>query len=224
MLTDSPGQVAKKFNKVSGLEIMDKALYEINSQVRNCNTELKLCVNEIQDKKDNIKDLAWVDQAIKKGKVLIAYKKELKKNKTEKEVINDNLLELKNISNKLATFDFLNDAIKQVKNLQNINKDIQEYINKFDSINDIIKPLKKTVLNLNSYKGISKLQKGLETVILLEQKVKKDNIQRYEISDRLSHLENIQKHIDRKQKEINSITKEFKNELSINGCPLCGGV
>src|SRR6056297_1755712 len=50
LLAEKPGQVAKEFNKVAGLTIMDKALQDINSQVRTANSELKIYQKKIKTK------------------------------------------------------------------------------------------------------------------------------------------------------------------------------
>ena len=63
LLNDSPGNVAKKFNSISGLEELEFIFKEINTQIRSSETEIKSTEKRIEVKKAEIIQLEWVKEA-----------------------------------------------------------------------------------------------------------------------------------------------------------------
>lgn len=63
MLMDSPGQVAKMFNKVSGLEELDIALSTINLMYREKKKEFDSLVIRSEDLDQRLIDLNWINKA-----------------------------------------------------------------------------------------------------------------------------------------------------------------
>lgn len=65
LLNDTPGQVAKKFNEIAGLKIMDKSLLAINSEIRELNQEVKTTDTTIETLETKIKKLDWLSSCEK---------------------------------------------------------------------------------------------------------------------------------------------------------------
>lgn len=65
LLNDTPGQVAKKFNEIAGLKIMDKSLLAINSEIRELNQEVKTTDATIETLETKIKKLDWLSSCEK---------------------------------------------------------------------------------------------------------------------------------------------------------------
>jgi len=60
LLDDTPGQVAKKFNEIAGLKIMDKSLLTINSEIRTINQDIKTTDQSTKTLNEKIKNLDWL--------------------------------------------------------------------------------------------------------------------------------------------------------------------
>lgn len=60
LLDESPGKVAKAFNEVANLTIMDDALQEINQRVRAQNDKLKAVEKVVAEEKENVANLSMV--------------------------------------------------------------------------------------------------------------------------------------------------------------------
>ena len=63
MLDDIPGQVAKMFNKVSGLEEMDSAMTTINKMYRECKKEYTKFIDLRKDLDSRLEYIEWINQA-----------------------------------------------------------------------------------------------------------------------------------------------------------------
>lgn len=60
LLNDTPGQVAKRFNEIAGLEIMDKSLQSINSKIKSLNQDVKATDKSLESFEEKIKNLDWI--------------------------------------------------------------------------------------------------------------------------------------------------------------------
>lgn len=63
LLDETPGNVAKAFNSVSGLEEMDAALKNINSKVRTTSSEMAVILKNIVSFEEQINDLDWLKKS-----------------------------------------------------------------------------------------------------------------------------------------------------------------
>jgi len=63
MLGESPGQIAKRFNKVAGLEEMDEALKKANSMVRDTTSKMDFLLKSIEEKEEAHAELEWTESA-----------------------------------------------------------------------------------------------------------------------------------------------------------------
>ena len=63
LLQDTPGEVAKKLNSISGLDIIDGTLKNISSMERECGRELKRIKGEIEEEQISLDKLNFLDNA-----------------------------------------------------------------------------------------------------------------------------------------------------------------
>ena len=165
LLTDSPGLVAKKFNEVSGLEIMDKAMMQINKQVRSVNSEIKLINTEIESKKEQLVDLKWVPKASKAAKVLQAAYEQVRQQKEMKIELQDILVKLKHNRDVFLKYANLNLAIKELKKIDKYENAITQEQARYNELKYCISKANTSKEQLNRYKDIQKAQTSLKRII-----------------------------------------------------------
>lgn len=62
LLDETPGNISKAFNKVADLEVMDKALFEINSRIRKINDKHELSVEEVARLNNELEELDFISE------------------------------------------------------------------------------------------------------------------------------------------------------------------
>ena len=191
LLADKPGQVAKEFNKVAGLVIMDKATADINSQIRSCNSMIKMNKAEIEDKTAEIKDSEWVISAEKLSNKLSDFKIKLSNTKLYCHELNLKIYDLKEIDNEITSYDYIKDALKEIAVLSEL---LAESVNKQSEVkplSDVIKELDKVEIDLVTYDCVDEAKKNLN--VLKKQKQDIDDIKNEikQISDLINALNNV---------------------------------
>jgi len=222
MLTDSPGQVAKHFNKVAGLTIMDDALSKINSSVRKNKQEADFLTTLINDKKEKVKSLSWVNKAVIDIDAILSLEKTINELDNKADELDDIL----------CSYNETMDVIKKYKNIDSALKKISSLEKTYDEHQHQRTSHKKIMEYVND---VYKLDKELESTLLL----KTAAIEFYALKNvinavkkakgKLVDLTNIFNSVDDVMFDLGSIEKEIntcENELAeFDGktCPICGG-
>jgi len=223
LLADKPGQVAKMFNKVAGLTIMDDATKDINSQVRTCNTEIKIAEKEIKIRQTEIKDTAWVDDAEKLAKKLKKYKTKIDHKQEEYDKLNDIINHLDEIDEVLARYyDGLDKALFAVSVLKKQKADIDKKNSDLISINHLILDIKSTDSKLSAYSDIDEALKALKSLDLLDDKIINHQATLNEIDWRLEKLKQNEEDLIDVEIDLKETQKEYNIIRTEQECPTCG--
>ena len=222
LLADNPRQVAKKFNQVTGLTIMDDALQNINSQIRTCNTEINISKDSIEKIETELQKSKWILRAEKVAKKLQVCEQKIHQKRTERNTINEIISDITNINVTLEHYDgieiaknYLNKLSTQKQQI-NIKEEriliLQETILTAESLDLALRNSSDTTIALNMLKSLEKLQ---ETIQKKEYKVN-------EISLLLRKIKTTEDQFQKADKNLISAVKE-KNKIRENTkCPICG--
>lgn len=165
LLTEKPGEVAKMFNKVAGLSIMDESLSEINSRVREAKSNLTYCQNEITNLETKIKNGEWIPKALlMKEKIQILISR-IEKEKEGKEKLKKLFNSIYIIKALLTKYSKLDSAKAELKNIYGIDLKLSQSKQKLTPLSDClikakrISPLiKDQNLFISSKKELKKLE------------------------------------------------------------------
>ncbi len=156
MLADKPGAVAKQFNKVAGLTIMDDAIKSINSQIRSCNAEITVSQNEIENREEELKETKWVNKAQTIAKKLEGYQSKLKTINTRLNILIDIITSLEKTDKKLKQFDGIDESKIALDMLEDQKRNINETKNRKTSITNLILDIKSVDSHLDTMTDIDK--------------------------------------------------------------------
>lgn len=221
LLGFSPSEVSKYLNKIANLSIIDRSNSEIKKLEFRIRTNLNSLNSEFKRLNGDLKNLSFVETAeeelirIERKEIIINklnFKKKtietlienINKNNEilEKFPVNESLLELNTLLNKLEELNKNNEEnkLKELKNL----------LNKISSIKCKLKKIPTNLENL-----VSKTNKFLEEKTIIE-KIENKKEELNEIINKIKLLKNNQR---KELTEIGTLTKELKKYKT---CPLCG--
>jgi len=222
LLTDSPGNVAKKFNKVTNLEVMDRALSNIKSKVTAATQKDKFYDEEIKNKKEELKELKWVPEAKREALQIKELKDTIEDTQEDLSALYRLLESITGIEDKLKSYKnvtFALEALKQLKIDEKVLEDKKKHLN---TLKNTCKVIYKGQTDLLTYKGIPKAIKALNRL------KKQDKLISDKNTERIKLIQKTEQYIDLKSKtkkhisELNKMEKEFGDYLKDKGCPLCG--
>lgn len=218
MLNLTPGQVAKKINKVVNLEVMHKVLSGTKTDITDAKQNVLFWTTKKDEYIKEVKDLAWVVEARKQGgalqKTALTINKEL-----ERYNAGDKLAQsYKDLCIEIEKFKNLDSAIKALKKLEKQQVLLDEKIHKYNTLVTLADNAVKIKTQINAYKGIQKAQKQLNALISLTEEIETAN----QIHTLLVNCITIQTERKNATKDAAIEQKVFTEALKANGvCPFC---
>lgn len=219
LLDETPGKVAKKFNKIAGLEIMDKSLTSINSILRESKQDLKSSDKNIEKLEKEIKDLDWIESCNKRYAEIEKQTAVLKSHKEDLNIIENLIIKYDTV---LFELHKLSD-VKALPKIESIFKKDDELYTLEQEIENINRKLLEYAIIEKKIKRISALNKAkLTTVNDYKGAMDKANKEVDKINDLFSAFEEISTNVDQAESLMNLAEEDlfkFKQENSM--CPIC---
>lgn len=222
LLAESPGAVAKKFNEVVGISVMDKALSKTNSMTREANSELKIIEVEIQSTKEKIKNLKWVKKAIEQGEKLKKKRNAFEALMVKGYEIEQNIKKINKIDTKLKKFKGLKKALTEVNRLILVKKEINTQKNQNISIKTAIFELNKLDKALCGSIDIDKALKQLKKLIKTKEDLSTKRQYLNLLTNGILQVHNKNMEVLKSTKQLRQAQKQFDKLLTTEICPICG--
>ena len=231
LVQDTPGEVARKFNAIVGLDIIDRALRKANSIIADLVAEEKVLEGQQKELEKRLIEFSFLDQAqplVISIRTKINTCQDLKQKATR---LWDLASDLKDV---LATIEddeewleveeeYLKLASK-VNDLETVKTRYNKLHGVVDDLRSIIKEIPSIEKHLKKYESAAcELQKFVDRVGALEDDVKvlRGDVKR--LSSVVRELESVTKSIDYKSKELKVLQHKYKKMMEELGvCPLCG--
>ncbi len=221
LISESPGDVAKFFNKVAGL-------YKIDETIKAGKEDLKITENEydtiketITEKKVSLKQYNNVEMLLSKVTKAEKIKRKIDEGEYKVNTITvylDNIHRLnKNIKqkeNKLKTKDKINKALNISEHMESLNMEIFGIENNLEKIENSNHKIKKHTKNL---KTVPKINEALKLV----QKIKTNKVKLTALNHLNYTLNLTITKVDTLSISLKQTTVKF-NKLMPTKCPLCG--
>jgi DNA repair ATPase RecN len=222
LLTEKPGYVAKEFNKVSDLVIMDKAMAEANSRIRSAKSTLDVYQKELKEKETSLKENEWAIEAKEKTEEIKNLNNQIQKIE-EKQAELDNLIQsLADNKKKLVKYKYVKKAQKDLLNLSIARNKFIHCENQIESLNTAINHIKKVTFELKAMSDISNALKDLKTLKNSKGEFNQIDKEDQELGKVLTKIETLDLQIDKTKLEFDESLVLFNEIREKEACPTCG--
>jgi DNA repair exonuclease SbcCD ATPase subunit len=220
LIFDSPGNVAKYINDLSGTEHYEKIIDDLKKKTGKLNSDKKVQILMKQEAKQEMDKLKGVPEIKEKlGKL------NKRKNKYDKRI--KMVEELKRIIDKIISISDIKITLEKIQEIEKLAISLLEKISKGIEKSKLLKNLRGTIVKLKELNNLD-LEKYNPSIHKLEELLSVNS----EVITRLDHLQGLRetlksinenkKTMGDLQKEISSLEKEHKNLLNtLKICPTC---
>lgn len=222
LLADKPGSVAKKFNKVTGISILDKATSETNSQIRGKKAELKVVEKEIEKKENQIQEKEWIEKAFIFSKKLEKLIQDIEKEEETLQTLNTILQNLKQVQEKIDKSEQIPKSLNVIKKIIQLETQISVKEQEQKSLKNLIFQINKTVLSINAMQSIQKALNMLKSIVKLDQNITTKNQNRNHLRNILLMVSENKDALHKKSQEWKNAEKVFQEKIRTETCPTCG--
>ncbi len=222
LLTEKPGQIAKRINAVSGLEVMDKALTEVNGQVKTVSSRISFIDTEIEKaikKRENFSLLPSAEQDF-------AYleEEETSLSKMEKTyyAVEEAVNSIKDLQGKMKNFEKVDEALKLHSNFAKREEELQKSSERENTLRTTVYSLRNKQKLLTSYADIQNALNDLSAI-----KIQTDEVEALKqllsyLQTLLSQLSEAEKKSKETEKQYEKILSEYTDVRGSSVCPTCG--
>lgn len=220
LLKDPSGQVASHFNTIAHLDKIDTALSNVNSKMRQLNSDRKYCTQQIQQKREQLEELPD----------MTAF---------EEDVVELETLEYKYKSTHESFFKLIDtsDALGDLLTKQEIYKNVVKPEKEIDIILDLIGEQHILIENIDlidydmkaiihARKEIKeqenniKALKPIEEILLLQEKHRKSTLSLTQIQNLITSIEETENRVEKGEEYVRNAKQEY-HKLFPSICPLC---
>lgn len=222
LLDETPGNVAKAFNTVSGLEEMDAALKNINSKVRDTSSKISHTSEKIDQLEIDIEKVKWVGEAEKSLKWIEEYNQTVIDFKIVIDALRSRITEVRRLSGCLKELpDF--SALPKIKEISKLDTDINTKLEHSNYVFDIVSSLSE----------LRKKEKVCSAIQDLDVSSSAELSKR--INAKINEFDALKTMIRRIEREMNVVSiaknevdvwkREFDDlESQLEICPTCGQI
>lgn len=216
LLSESSGEVARFFNSLIKLDLIDNVLSKAESVRRETNKDLTRTEDEIIEINKELENFDWLDKAEKLiGRIQIM-EEGIKEKNNLVEKINENLNKYREYEEKVKKIGIILSATSLVQNIDFLNNCIEKSKEKYNKLKKIIDTWKEQNKKLNEMEKLLNYEPLIKEIDILNSKIKEKNTLK-------TNLENsINKWIQYKQQkeELEKDIIKYTNMLPAI-CPLC---
>jgi len=223
MIDDSPGDVARQFNALAGLDIIDKMFKNLNSFILEDRRTVDHCAASIKDLEKKIEDLAYIDQAKLDIQEVWDLDYEIK-------VI---LREQRQLVKAEQDIDSIEVAMEKDAIILSMENDIAQMISNIQSIRQVstlLKKLNTDLSNINHWeqelaeeKEWLKIEPDLDQIKSAIVEIEKTKRNTNELKQDLLRLDDIERKMKQSEKNVADRTEQYKQLLlKTKTCPVCG--
>lgn len=220
LLSQTPGAIGMFFNKIAGLDKIDKSISFINSEIRSLNSKEKHIKEEIEKKQkelEQFKDLSEIENQL----ILIEQKQAVYDTIIQKiGIITEIIKKCQRIKEKGQEFENLIKFEPLVNEILEKQKKLTDLRNQYVEAKKFFKTVNSIDIQIKTYQNISKSEKLVNKCL-----EKFDSF--HELQSTIDSLTNLKNSldgcvitIDYKEKDYHNLVKDYE-ETFPDICPLC---
>lgn len=221
LLSNNPGEVARHFNKVAGIDQIDHGLKNVEKWVREINQNIKTLESDIEEKKEALEDFEYLD-----------------KMEIELEVLETTETKRNQLHNKAGNLSKLIDGIEMVGAeikeksaiipagdlVDLILKDLSERKDRYNDYHRL-KNLGKSIVavdkQIQDHHELISIEPHIDGVLDLLKKSKSKTEYSMHLSGLINSIESLEDQITQKKEEIDQLEVDWHENMP-ETCPLCG--
>lgn len=221
LLSETPGAVAKHFNKVANLDKIDLAQQNIQKEIRATTSLISLRKKDLEEKQEELSKYANLEEIEQELEKIEAMQVKIK-------TLNSKIESIGSIINGIAEVDLqlsdilpvleLEEKVKEIFSIVEQEKELELEIKQAETL---IKECKRIDKKLQGFEFIVQPEAQVNKILQIIEKEKQVSDKITNVRDLLSVLQYNTNNIKKSTQKLNALEETFHKEMP-DVCPLCG--
>jgi len=220
LLTDSPGEVARYFNRVANLDQIDTGMKNVQSQIRSIEQDIKSTEQQLKEQEEELNKYDYLDKLEAELEVLEdmnthAHGSRMVINRLEGVI--EEIAEVEKEIEKYSDILEMEGDVEKILSLYEKGKGKEQEIS---DLTNLILEAKETDNQLEELNHFISMEGDLKKVLLLSTELEERKKEINTFDDLISEIEDIVNRIAHKEGKIEEWEKKFHDQFPAV-CPLC---
>ena len=221
LLSETPGAVAKHFNKVANLDKIDLAQQNIQKEIRATTSLISLRKKDLEEKQEELSKYANLEEIEQELEKIEAMQIKIK-------TLNSKIESIGSIINGIAEVDLqlsdilpvleLEEKVKEIFSIVEQEKELELEIKQAETL---IKECKRIDTKLQGFEFIVQPEAQVNKILQIIEKEKQISDKITSVQDLLDVLQYNANNIKKSTQKLNALEETFHKEMP-DVCPLCG--
>jgi len=225
LLQDSPGEVARKLNKVVGLDIIDELVKRANSYVNSFRSQISESDIRIEELQKEIEGYCYLDEIEPLLVQVDDYLHELEQLESELDELKQLVTDLEELERMLAEFvdiETLEEKLQQLESLECELQQVTEELTRLSGVVREIELVEQELLEFEEFGDFAELEEEMDEILSLVERIQK-------IEEKLEGLQgwvedwlDVSALLNRADELLRDYVGEYLESIETAGvCPVC---
>lgn len=220
LLTSTPGEVARHFNKIANLDQIDISTSKIKSAIREIEQTIKADEKLLEQYKIQLEEFASLDKFEIELEVLEQMQADLIIKVNQKRKLIDLITSAKEVEQEIIEASELLPAEKQVNKILGLYKELNKTESNAKALESIILDIEEVEGLIEKHTVIIKAEKHVSQLLNLYNKKKEEGKQKENLETLINQIISINRKAKDSQEDLKTLQKEFQDNFP-DVCPLC---
>jgi len=220
LLSESPGEVARYFNKIVDLDIIDRSMRNIQKQLKNEQQGLLNSKSEKTSLEEDLKTYDWLMTAEDQLRGMENLSRTISKTSTQIKDIDELIGDIDALEKTREPLNKLISAQEEVAAMSKLSDSINKSYREINEITNLIEEIQEIEDERLVFTKLSKAKPEIASLMALVKDIGLKRTECLELSNLISTIKTVTNNIERIEKEKQQLQKDFI-ELMPDICPLC---
>jgi DNA repair protein SbcC/Rad50 len=220
LLSNTPGEVAKHFNKVSKFDKIDFANSNINSWINSLNQDIKYKETELQKNTDTLSNFNYLEKVEIEVEVLENMQEQLANKQNQAKKLSVICSALKKVQIEVNEYEELLQIETSINEIiQNIEKQKKLEL-KQKQLKELYRTINKTLFEIQKNEKLIPAGKTIDTLLVLFKKYDSLLSEKNKLQRAINNIKITDEMFETSKKNYDKLHEEFKDNMP-KICPLC---
>ena len=220
LLTDSPGEVARYFNRVANLDQIDTGMKNVQSQIRSIEQDIKSTEQQLKEQEEELNKYDYLDKLEAELEVLEDMNTHAHGSRMVINRLEGVIEEIAEVEKEIEKYSDILEMEGDVEKILSLYEKGKEKEQEISDLTNLILEAKETDNQLEELNHFISMEGDLKKVLLLSTELEERKKEINTFDDLISEIEDIENRIAHKEGKIEEWEKKFHDQFPAV-CPLC---
>lgn len=222
LLSSTPGEVARHFNKITHLDKIDKSISSIKKWTSTLSSTLESKVKEQEKQKVKLKTFDYLEEMQTEVEELEQLEIDIAVKQKSFNTLNKLILDFQYNELQIQTQSHILEIEQELEKLIKLDEKIDGSVTDFNALENLLKDLNDNQKTIDEYTVYLSIENTVSDLLKIDNEIELKSTEYNKLQKLVVSLKTISSNIEQAERRYNTLHKELE-EKTPNKCPFCKG-